>query len=233
MHEFLTNEEEIRAWLDKYRAIGKNGVVSVDDAGFISVKGDMFIDSYNLEALPVKFKKITGNFSLKPCPIDGKLKRSLLNTLAGCPTNVQGSFDCSYNRLTSLVGGPKTVGMNYFCNYNKLTTLQGVPKKLRGLMVAGNSLVDLKYCPIEMRTNANFSKNKLLHLDDLLGTRIGGELLLSDNPSLGEGKDFSIDGDEVQAYVRAHIEKKKISLKLNGISESVSNSAGDRQKFKI
>jgi hypothetical protein len=45
---------------------------------------------------------------------------------------VDGSFDCSYNSLTSLEGAPKEVGESFWCHYNSITTLTGAPREVRG-----------------------------------------------------------------------------------------------------
>ena len=45
---------------------------------------------------------------------------------------VEGSFSCYDNKLTTLQGGPKTVGGGFYCYDNKLTTLQGAPKTVGG-----------------------------------------------------------------------------------------------------
>lgn len=60
------------------------------------------------------------------------LYRKVLNELPLTFKNVSGSFNCSYNNLTSLEGSPVTVGGNFFCMSNKLTTLEGSPSTVVG-----------------------------------------------------------------------------------------------------
>ncbi len=59
-------------------------------------------------------------------------ERSVLSVMGKQPEHVNGSFFCSYNKLTSLKGGPSSVGGNFNCYNNKLTSLEGAPSSVGG-----------------------------------------------------------------------------------------------------
>jgi hypothetical protein len=46
--------------------------------------------------------------------------------------SVDGSFDCSNNKLTSLINAPKSVVISFYCSTNHLTSLEGAPKFVGG-----------------------------------------------------------------------------------------------------
>jgi hypothetical protein len=69
--------------------------------------------------LPVLFKSVYGDFIIRACG---------LSTLEGCPTVVEGNFNCSSNELTNMIGGPEEVESDYICISNPLTSLEGLPK---------------------------------------------------------------------------------------------------------
>ena len=111
-------------------------------------KGDLDLSDLKLTKLPEILKDITvgGNFfcfnnnltlSLENCPktVDGTFdcSRNKLTSLAGAPKYVDGTFYCHYNNLTSLKGLKETViNENFYCTDNKLTSLEGAPKTVNG-----------------------------------------------------------------------------------------------------
>ena len=80
---------------------------------------------------------------------------------------VRGSFDCSYNYLTSLAGAPQKVGRNFFCQGNKLTSLAGGPQEVGGdFNCSGgysykNYLTSLAGAPQKVGGNFNCGRFKL------------------------------------------------------------------------
>jgi hypothetical protein len=102
--------------LEKYfdPCIGK-----VDDDGFITVDSQCFLKHSHAIKLPIKFKKVNGNFLIYG---------NYLTTLDGCPEEIIGNFNCSDNNLTSLIGGPKIVQSMYSCYMNPLISLNGLGK---------------------------------------------------------------------------------------------------------
>jgi hypothetical protein len=51
-----------------------------------------------------------------------------LTSLYGCPTFVDGYFDCSFNKLQSLQYCPQIVTRDFYCSDNKLPSLQNIHK---------------------------------------------------------------------------------------------------------
>ena len=95
----------------------------INEDGSIDVDGDVFLSKRGLERIPVKFRKVTGNFYC----LDNEL-----SSLEGCPEKVDGYFYCYNNNLTSLEGGPERVGGDFHCGRNNLTTLKGCPERVGG-----------------------------------------------------------------------------------------------------
>ena len=58
-------------------------------------------------------------------------ERSVLSVMGKQPEHVNGSFFCSYNKLTSLEGAPSSVGGNLSCFNNKLTSLHNIHKQIK------------------------------------------------------------------------------------------------------
>jgi hypothetical protein len=126
-------------------------------------------------------KVITGNVNLsklhlKEMPawlagveIDGSFdcSNNYLTSLAGSPKRVTGKFNCSFNRLTSLVGGPVEVLYDYDCFRNRLVNLQGAPKKFHhdgDFRCHGNRLTSLVGAP-RVATNFSCDDNYLKSLE--------------------------------------------------------------------
>ena len=75
---------------------------TINEDGSIDVNGDVNLYNLGLTELPLIFNRVSG------------------------------SFDCSYNRLTTLKGSPKYVGTNFNCKDNELTSLEDGPEKVEG-----------------------------------------------------------------------------------------------------
>jgi hypothetical protein len=101
---------------------------TINSDGSIDVDGDVWIASWSrnkneINKLPLKFNKVTGNFSCT---------WNKLTSLDGAPNYVDGHFSCNHNQLTSLEGCPKEVGGYFDCNNNQLTSLDGCPNYVGG-----------------------------------------------------------------------------------------------------
>jgi len=70
-----------------------------------------------------------------------------LVSLEGGPQIVEGTYDCSENKLTSLKGVPEEINGNFFCKNNLLTSFTDGPKKVHG--------------------NINCSQNRISSLNDV------------------------------------------------------------------
>src|SRR5574343_241770 len=75
-----------------------------------------------------------------------------LDSLQGCPQMIkEGSFDCSYNRITSLIGGPTRVDFAYTCGHNELTDLSGCATSIGASVACNNNrLTSLHGIPREI-----------------------------------------------------------------------------------
>jgi hypothetical protein len=104
----------------------------VNDDDTVDVLGGVNINKSFLEKIPVQFGWVNGSFNCS----GNKLK-----SLDGCPKEVGESFFCSSNKLTTLIGGPLEVGGWYYCASNKLTSLEGCPMKV-------NKKINCEYNPI-------------------------------------------------------------------------------------
>jgi len=111
--------KDIEKLLDKYQI--KNYTINEDT---VDVDGDVFLFSEDLDKLPIKFGKVTGNFLCW----NNKLKN-----LYGAPKYVGKSFACFSNLLESLEGGPEYVGDSYWCYDNQLENLIGSPEEVGGV----------------------------------------------------------------------------------------------------
>ncbi|MCK9477660.1 MAG: hypothetical protein M0R46_17220 [Candidatus Muirbacterium halophilum] len=150
------NRSEIDAICEKYYI--KNYIIN--DEGSIDVDGNVDLYDKKLKVLPLKFRKVSGDFrcghnkltSLKGSPQsvggDFDCSGNQLTTLDGCPQCVGENFDCSFNQLTSLVGCLQRVGGDFSCSYNQLTTLDGSPKRVGGIFWCySNKLKNIDYLP--------------------------------------------------------------------------------------
>lgn len=84
----------------------------------IDVDDDVILMEFDLEKIPIKFNNVTG------------------------------SFNCSYNRLTSLQNAPKYVGEVFMCAVNNLTSFEGFPISVGECVVAyDNNFTSIDYLP--------------------------------------------------------------------------------------
>ena len=134
------------------------GMISVDDDGLVSVKGDCRLKNKSINKLPVKFKYVYGTFDCS---------KNDLTTLEGSPYYVKKSFDCSNNALNSLEGAPKIVDGGFICDNNHLTSLKWTPDNVGFLSCYHNNLTSLDGAPSYINGYFEFSENKLKSLDGI------------------------------------------------------------------
>ncbi|MCK9476332.1 MAG: hypothetical protein M0R46_10450 [Candidatus Muirbacterium halophilum] len=150
------NRSEIDSICEKYNITN----YTINDDGSIDVNGDVNLKRNNLRELPLKFRKVTGNFycndnqltNLKDSPqhVGGDFfcSNNKLISLDGVPQSIGGYFSCSYNQLISLEGAPKSIGGYFSCSGNNLTSLEGAPKRVSGLFLCySNDLKNIDYLP--------------------------------------------------------------------------------------
>ena len=155
------NSSEIEAICEKFNI--KNYIINED--GSIDVDGDVNLNRKKLKELPLKFRKVSGNFSCYD---------NQLTSLMGCPQSIGGDFECSFNKLTSLKGSPQTVGGDFSCRDNKLTSLVGAPQSIDGNFdCRGNQLTTLEGAPQRVGGFFDCSGNQLTTLEGA-PQRVGG-----------------------------------------------------------
>jgi hypothetical protein len=107
---------------------------TINEDGSIDVNGSVYLSKKGLTELPLKFGKVSGNFSCS---------YNQLTSLEGSPSSV-GTFYCSYNQLTSLEGSPREV-QDFYCDDNQLTSLSGISQEIRrNISCKFNKIRDVK-----------------------------------------------------------------------------------------
>lgn len=109
---------------------------TINKDGSIDVDRDVNLCNKGLSKLPLKFRKVSGNFD---CSYNE------LISLEGSPSKAR-YFNCGSNKLTSLEHGPKNVDY-YNCTNNHLTSLEGAPESMYSFDCSRNNLESLYGCP--------------------------------------------------------------------------------------
>ena len=155
---WLTEPSEIAAYIEEARLgvesdyqVNKNG--TVDFFGEVIFDATLFENLYKDErfphfpnTLPLKFGTVDGNFNIS---------RLRLKTLEGCPTDITGTFNASYNIFPNLKDGPRRVGGDYYVSYNpELKSLDGMAEIVVGGVNLSSTRIsedDFKYLPKKMK----------------------------------------------------------------------------------
>jgi hypothetical protein len=103
------------------------------------INGDLILDESFMNINPkfVKIKKINGYvwlYGTKWTEIPAWLKN----------VEIEGFFDCSFNKLTTLKNCPQKIEGNFWCSYNKLSSLDGCPENIGGSFWCYDNKVKLK-----------------------------------------------------------------------------------------
>ncbi|MCK9476809.1 MAG: hypothetical protein M0R46_12860 [Candidatus Muirbacterium halophilum] len=163
-----TNISEIEAICEKYNI--KNYIINEDDS--IDVDGNVDLFSKGLKVLPLKFRKVSGDF---------KCDYNQLISLEGAPQSIGGYFNCISNHLTSLEGCPQYIGGSFYCSSNQLTSLEGAPQRVGGVFDCGyNQLTSLEGGPQNIGGDFYCNSNQLTTLDGG-PKRVGGNFYCRDN----------------------------------------------------
>lgn len=127
MFEKFSNDiNEIKKICDVY--LIRNYTINNDMS--IDVNGSVWLSRKELVTLPLKFRKVNGD------------------------------FDCSNNNLTSLVGMPHTVVGNVYVNNNELISLRGCSQNIGGnFNCSQNLLHTLEHSPFKVNGYYNFKHN--------------------------------------------------------------------------
>lgn len=133
---------------------------SINPDGSVDVDGNVDLSSKNLSILPLKFRRVMGNFNVQ---------YNCLKTLENSPVSVGGNFNCFNNALNDFKDGPKWVGGDFYGYKNKLISLKGSPAEIAGsYYISGNeSLSNL--IGSTLKIGADFS------FDDVVCTYSGEE----------------------------------------------------------
>lgn len=156
--------------------------------GEYDIEGNFFLGEfpelvYNGKLI-IKFGKVNGGFECKG-----------LNSLEGCPREVNGSFYCrGCDGLTDLKGAPEKIKGEFNCALCKnLKSLEGAPTYINGSFICSgcDSLTDLKGAPKEIKWQ--FYCNDCKNLKSLRGApeKVGGTFDCS-----GSGKKFKEEAVE-------------------------------------
>jgi hypothetical protein len=118
--ESVDEESKIHQICKRYNI--ENYTINTD--GSIDVDGDVDLSNKSLIKIPIKFRKVSGNFHCY---------HNKLTSLIGCPEYVGDNFLCHDNKLTSLEGISKYT--NYLnCDYNEIWSFKGIPDSFRGYL---------------------------------------------------------------------------------------------------
>ena len=90
----------------------------INPDGTVDVLGSVYFEVLDTEELPIKFGKVTGDFTI--------IEAFDLTTLEGCPYEVGGSFEiqCCHH-ITSLEHAPKKVGGDYCLRHYQFIDEEG------------------------------------------------------------------------------------------------------------
>lgn len=106
-----------------------------------------------------------------------------LKSLKYSPKIIRGNFNCSLNQLTKLEFSPKEVDGYYMCYDNQLTSLSGIPNELKsGFFCGKNQLTSFEYSPKKINGNFNASSNKIRSIKNA-PLEIKGIFYCKDNPN--------------------------------------------------
>jgi hypothetical protein len=144
---FLESVDSIKSICERYNI--KNYTINED--GSVDVDGSVNLSGKRLTKLPLKFRRVTGNFVCHT---------NRLTSLEGAPKELGGTFDCQQNQLTSLEGSPKVVGGDFWCSYNQLTSLVGGPEVVLGVyFVYDNKINSFEGFPDDYEGDVDFNSN--------------------------------------------------------------------------
>jgi hypothetical protein len=114
--------------------------------GTIDVHEDVILLNQKLAFIPLQFNKVSGSFNCS---------YNKITSLVGCPVEVSGNFICSGNYLTSLEHCPVTVGSSFYCYDNNISSLVYFPTNLGGAFICHTTklpheLIDLSFSDFEV-----------------------------------------------------------------------------------
>lgn len=133
----LREKQEIMDWLDKHN-VKRYKLIEDNKYGYVvNVRTSVILKKETMQdrQIKVKFNCVMGDFN---CTGSG------LESLIGCPEEVQVTFNCSNNQLKTLEYSPKEVFGNFICSANELMSLKCSPKKIRLESIKLEDISELK-----------------------------------------------------------------------------------------
>ncbi|PXY45242.1 hypothetical protein [Flavobacterium hydrophilum] len=170
--EKIITKEQLKHIIKKFNINVQINHCIILENGMIDVDGSVKITNTSLKKLPLRFRKVNGDFYCHA---------NKLEMLKGVPDSVTGDFNCSNNQLTSLNGAPGFVGRDFACHENLLTSLKGCPQHIKGNFNAFlNQITTLNGSPQIIEGNCSLFKNRLISLES--GPKyVGGSLHVTGN----------------------------------------------------
>jgi hypothetical protein len=195
--------EDFSEKLEKYN-IDKSKIIPNSDGTF-DYDGDLDFYSMGLKSLDeitVRFRNVNGDF---------ECSYNRLISLQGAPFTVGGSFYCSSNQLTNLEGAPLRVGGDFGCSSNKLTSLQYAPSYVGGEFYCSfNNLISLQYAPSTVGGDY-FS----CHTNNLLSKECSSVLVV--NCKFDSNRNpFEITDEVIETVKRMTLEQQILELNFFG-----------------
>lgn len=138
--KFLTDPSEIKLFLDQ--VCDEDYSYRINEDGSIDVESDVKIGGVyckKLTSIPVKFRKVTGDFT-----IDGQMK---ITSLEGSPEECR-HFTVFSQPISNLNGGPRIVEGDYDVTGCDITSLEGSPEHIFGCFdIVGTYVTSLEGGP--------------------------------------------------------------------------------------
>jgi transposase len=138
--------------------LDKYGVENYTINEDLTVDVEGYVNLYNkgLKSIDVQFGVVNGSFDCS---------YNKLTSLKGSPKKVTIDFNCSSNRLESLEDGPIEVTDDYNCRGNILESLKGSPEIVKAFICTYNELESLEDGPKKVTKRFNCSNNYLTSLE--------------------------------------------------------------------
>jgi len=117
-----------------------NDNVNID---YYNIIGEVNIDYLCLLKLPsfLSGVKILGNSTLNFKNGSFNCSYNYLTSLEGSPMFVDNNFNCKGNQLSNLKGATQYIGGNFDCRENRLKSLEGIPKIIKGDFLLDKDLI--------------------------------------------------------------------------------------------
>ena len=145
---------------------------SINPDGSVDVDGKVDLSSRNLTIMPVRFRRIMGNFNIQ---------NNRLTKLCGAPVAVGGNFNCFNNKLKDLKDSPKWVGGDFYAYRNKLISLVGSPDEVVGnYYVSANNLTNLSGSTLKIGGDFSFDDTLVSTFSRDDDIEFGGDFLLNE-----------------------------------------------------